>query len=107
MQARSSRWELIIDLRDSIMVLLLLIFGLLSGTFLSICIGLVGSDREIGFTWSFLISLLLTPCIGLIAVLLSKRLPTDQRRWGCIVPLIATVTVLMIITFIILLLFSV
>ena len=83
------------------MTFLLIIFGVVSGTLLSVFIGLLGADRRIGFTWAFLLSLIFTPIIGIIAVILSERLPADQKRWGCIVPLITIVTVVMIICFMI------
>jgi hypothetical protein len=39
---------------------------------LSFVVGFVGSDREIGFWGAFLLSLLLSPLIGLIIVLVSR-----------------------------------
>lgn len=41
--------------------------------FAAIIIGIIGSERTIGFFWSFLGSLLLSPLIGLIFVLTSER----------------------------------
>ena len=43
------------------MSLFALFFGLMSGCFLSVLVGIVGSKRRIGFGWAFLASLLLTP----------------------------------------------
>jgi phosphate/sulfate permease len=40
---------------------------------LSFIVGAIGSDRELGFFWSIFISLTLSPIIGFIAVLSSKR----------------------------------
>lgn len=64
--------------------LLLLVFGLASGCLLSILVGMFGSSRRIGFGWSFLISLIFTPLIGLIVVLVSDPLPGGGQKWGCI-----------------------
>ncbi len=63
----------------------LLIFGALSGCFLSILVGMIGSNRRIGFGWAFILSLLFTPLVGLLITLLSQTLPYGaQRRWGCL-----------------------
>lgn len=42
------------------MSLFALFFGLMSGCFLSVLVGIVGSKRRIGFGWAFLASLLLS-----------------------------------------------
>ena len=47
------------------MSLFVLFFGLMSGCFLSVLVGIVGSKRRIGFGWAFLASLFLTPLVGL------------------------------------------
>ncbi len=63
----------------------MLLLGLISGSFLSILIGLLGSRRRIGFGWAFLASLILTPIVGLIITLLSDPLPYGaSRRMGCL-----------------------
>lgn len=67
------------------MAFLVLLFGVLSGCFLSILVGLVGRSRRLGFGWTFVISLIFTPLVGLICALISAPLPADeQRSWGCI-----------------------
>lgn len=67
------------------MFILLLLFGILTDCLLSILVGLIGRKRHIGFGWSFVISLLLTPFIGLIITLLSDQLTDYQKRnWGCL-----------------------
>ena len=66
------------------MVFLTVVFGVLSGCLLSVLVGLVGRRRKIGFGWSFLLSLIFTPVVGLICVLLSDPLPDGNERWGCI-----------------------
>ena len=48
------------------MSLFALFFGLMSGCFLSVLVGIVGSKRRIGFGWAFLASLFLTPLVGLL-----------------------------------------
>lgn len=65
--------------------LAVIIFGLISGCFLSILVGLIGRDRNIGFGWAFLISLIFTPIVGLLITLISdKRDPGQERKWGCL-----------------------
>lgn len=75
------------------MGLTLLIFGLLSDSFLAALVGLVGARRKIGFGWAFFLSVLFTPLIGLIICLLSDQLPYGQRNWGCLGSVLAIVTI--------------
>lgn len=86
------------------MTFLTLLFGLLSGSLLAVLVGIIGSHRRIGFGWSFLISLILTPVVGLIVVLVSEPLPGADRRWGCIGTLLAILGLLFLAIFLILLL---
>ena len=61
----------------------IIIFALLSGILFDALIGLIGSRRNIGFGWAFIISILFTPLIGLIAVLLSEQLPEGaEPKYG-------------------------
>ena len=53
------------------MSILAVIFGILSGCFLAVLVGIIGSHRRIGFGWAFLISLIFTPLVGLIVALLT------------------------------------
>ncbi len=77
---------------------LLLVFGALSGCFLSILVGLIGSNRKIGFGWSFLLSLVFTPLVGLLVTLLSETLPYgNERRWGCLGAILGILGLLMLI----------
>ncbi|MGP1447920.1 MAG: hypothetical protein ACTTKO_10445 [Candidatus Limimorpha sp.] len=62
----------------------LLLVGLLTGSLLAVLVGLLGARRKIGFGWAFLISVILTPFIGLIICLLSDPLPQGERKWGCL-----------------------
>lgn len=64
----------------------ILTFGLLSGhLLLDILVGLLGSRRNIGFGWTFIISILFTPLIGLIAALISNPLPAGaEPKYGCL-----------------------
>ena len=68
------------------MTLIVLIVTLLGGCLLDGIIGLLGSTRRIGFGWSFFLSLIFTPVIGLLITLLSEPLPVGERRWGCLMP---------------------
>lgn len=83
---------------------LIVLFGLLSGSLLSVLVGIVGSNRRLGFGWSFLISIFFTPLIGLICALISDPLPGGERRWGCIATLFALLGLLFFIGFLVLLL---
>ena len=61
----------------------ILIFSVLLGVGVDALIGLLGSRRNIGFGWAFIISILFTPLIGLIAVLLSEQLPDGaEPKYG-------------------------
>jgi hypothetical protein len=72
------------------MVALTIIFGLLGGCFVSVLIGILGSKRQLGFGWAFLLSLIFTPLVGLVCVLISDPLPQGEpQRWGCLGMLVA------------------
>lgn len=86
------------------MSLLTLIFGLLSGCFLAVLVGIIGSRRRIGFGWAFLLSLVFTPLVGLIIALLTDPLPGGDQRWGCIGTFLAILGLLSLAVFLILLL---
>lgn len=75
----------------------LLIFGLLSDTFLAALVGLVGARRRIGFGWTFFLSVLLTPFIGLIIALLTDKLPDGERKWGCLGSILAIITIALLV----------
>jgi hypothetical protein len=77
----------------------LLIFGLLSDTFLAALVGLVGARRRIGFGWTFFLSVLFTPFIGLIIALLSDKLPDGERNWGCLGSILAIITIALLVFF--------
>lgn len=86
------------------MVLSTLLFGILSGCFLAILVGILGSRRRIGFGWAFLISLIFTPLVGLIITLITDPLPGGEKRWGCIGTLVAILGFLFLAIFLFLLL---
>ena len=45
----------------------------------------MGSRRNIGFGWAFILSVIFTPLIGLIFVLLSRELPNGaEPKYGCL-----------------------
>ena len=75
------------------MAFTLLLFGLISDTFVAALVGLVGARRRIGFGWTFFLSVLFTPFIGLIICLLSDKLPDGDRNWGCLGSILAIVTI--------------
>lgn len=83
------------------MVISLLLFGLFGGCMLSILVGVLGSRRHIGFGWAFILSLILTPFVGLIITLISDQLPPGERRYGCIgnLILLLVMTVLVLTIF--------
>jgi hypothetical protein len=82
------------------MVLSLILFGLLSGSLFSVLIGILGASRKIGFGWTFILSLLLTPIGGLICVLISDPLPTGERKWGCLANLILIGAIVTLVMFV-------
>lgn len=83
--------------------LLIIIFGAASGCFLSVLVGLLGRQRSIGFGWSFLLSLILTPIVGLIITLLSPLRPVAQRTSGCLGGLFAILGFICLLIFVLLL----
>lgn len=85
------------------MVMLTVIFGLLSGCFLSALVGILGSGRRLGFGWSFLLSLVFTPLVGLVCVLVSDPLPAGEQRWGCLGAFVAVLGFLFLAAFLTLL----
>lgn len=87
------------------MIILLLAFGLLGDCLLSVLVGMMGASRRLGFGWAFLLSLLFTPVVGLLCVLVSDPLPAAaDRRWGCLGTLLAGAGCLWILLFLVLLL---
>lgn len=80
-----------------------LLFGLLSGSLLSVLVGIIGSHRRIGFGWAFLLSLIFTPLVGLIITLVSEPLPGGEQRWGCIGTVVAFLGLLSLVIFLLLL----
>lgn len=86
-------------------MVLVLFFALLSGCFLAALVGMLGRRRTIGFGWPFLLSLIFTPLVGLIIVLLSDKLPDGQKQGlGCIGGVLAFLGFLCLIVFLLLLL---
>lgn len=82
------------------MAILLIIFGVLSGSLFSILVGIFGASRRLGFGWAFILSLLLTPIGGLICALISDPLPEGERRWGCIANLILICAIATLVLFV-------
>ncbi len=86
------------------MSILTLLFGILSGCFLAVLVGIIGSHRRIGFGWAFLLSVIFTPLVGLIITLLTDPLPGGGQRWGCIGTLVAVLGLLFLVVFLMLVL---
>ena len=72
-----------------------MVFGVISFSLVSVLVGLLGARRKIGFGWSFLISAVTTPLIGLIVTLLFDKLPEGERKWGCLGTLLAILAIVM------------
>lgn len=86
-------------------MVLVLIFALLSGCFLAALVGMLGRRRRIGFGWPFVLSLVFTPLVGLIIVLLSEELPDGQKQGlGCIGGILAFLGFLCLLVFLLMLL---
>jgi len=75
----------------------LVIFGIISCSLVSVLVGLLGARRRIGFGWSYLISIVTTPLIGLIVTLFFDKLPDGERKWGCLGILLAIVAIVLLI----------
>ena len=64
---------------------LIIVAALFFGIGIDALVGILGSRRNIGFGWAFIISLLFTPLVGLIAVLLSDPLAANtEPKYGCL-----------------------
>jgi len=55
-----------------------MIIGIISWIISSIIVGIIGSNRKIGFAGAFFLSLLLSPLIGLIFTFFSKSLEAEK-----------------------------
>jgi len=75
---------------------ILLIFGALTFSLIAVLVGLLGARRKIDFGWSYLISILTTPFVGLVVTLLFDKLPDGKRKWGCLGFVFAIFTVIII-----------
>lgn len=62
----------------------LILFGLFSGSLLAVLVGMLGARRNIGFGWAFLLSIIFTPLLGLIFVLISDPKPVGEVKYGCL-----------------------
>ncbi len=80
------------------MSLLLIIFGLFSGCFLAVLVGFIGRNRNIGFGWAFLLSIIFTPLVGLIITLISApKYNYESRSWGCLGSTLGLLTAFVIV----------
>ena len=66
-------------------------------SFLAALVGLLGTRRRIGFGWTFFLSVLFTPLVGLIVCLLSDKLPDGERKWGCLGSVLAIITIVLFV----------
>ena len=73
------------------MSILAVIFGILSGCFLAVLVGIIGSHRRIGFGWAFL-----------IVARLTDPLPGGGQRWGCVGTVVAILGLLFFAAFLLL-----
>ncbi len=78
------------------MTFLVILFGLLGDCLVAALVGVLGSRRRIGFGWSFFLSVLFTPLVGLVITLLSDRLDGGERRWGCLGTLLGLLAIVML-----------
>lgn len=74
-----------------------LVIGLLTGCFFAALVGVIGSHRRIGFGWAFLISVIVSPIIGLIVTLCTPKLPNRDRKWGCFSALVGLLVIALIL----------
>ena len=58
---------------------------------------------KIGFAWTFVLSLILTPIVGLIAALTSPKLPHGGEKWGFVHIGFMVLTALALISFLVVL----
>lgn len=56
------------------------LFSLIAVVIISVLIALLGKNRSIGFGWSLLLCLFLSPLVGLIITLCSKRVNKKEFR---------------------------
>ena len=89
---------------ETIMSILVFLFGLLAGCLLAVIVGLIGSRRRIGFGWAFLLSVVTSPIIGLIVTLCTPKLETKDRKWGCLGTLIGIAMLVLLIVVVLMLL---
>ena len=85
------------------MTTLYIFFCILTWCLFSLLFVLVGSRRKIGFAWTFVLSLILTPVVGLIAALTSPRLPHGGEKWGFVHIGFMVLTALALISFLVVL----
>lgn len=88
------------------MTLIMFLATLFAGCFIDGLVGLLGSRRRIGFGWSFFLSLIFTPIIGLIITLLSDPLPEGQTRWGCLIPTLLSLAFVGFVMFLLIVVFG-
>lgn len=59
---------------------ILLIIAFIFMILISVLVGVLGSRRESGFGWAFCASVIASPIIGLLIVLITDKLPQGERK---------------------------
>ncbi len=58
----------------------LLIIAFLFMILMAVLVGVLGARRESGFGWAFCASVIASPLIGLLVVLITDKLPQGERK---------------------------
>ena len=87
------------------MTTLSIVLGILTWCLISVLIGLVGSRRvgDVIEKIEIVLSLILTPIVGLIAALTSPKLPHGGEKWGFVHIGFMVLTALALISFLVVL----
>ena len=80
--------------------------GTVAYTLASVAVGMVGSRRKITFSWSFFLSALFTPLLGLLFTLLSGKLEGNEKRYGVIGTILGSLAILFYLAVVLLLMMA-
>lgn len=81
-----------------------IVLGIVTWCLVAVAVGLIGSRRKIGFAWTLILSLILTPIVGIIVALTSPKLPHGGEKWGFVHVGFMVLTALALISFLVVLL---
>ncbi len=81
-----------------------IVLGIVTWCLVAVAVGLIGSRRKIGFAWTLILSLILTPIVGIIVALTSPNLPHGGEKWGFVHVGFMVLTALALISFLVVLL---